>query len=237
MLTVSFHGLCALVEIDANRGGCFLHPEGGAHKPVLVLRVSQINTALTGTSWTPDFVGHDEKGEEIGIWSLKGQHLQMGKPTAFSLDRNNSVNLRDRHNGKAVNKSPKELMTVAEGSLVELFGGSVKFAKGKSHKLILKKNGAEIDRQDTSMDAEWTGEATDITNVSKGLKIEFKDKAKPLAAAVSNISPVPFADGFKHFKNYYDFIESLGSGDYPIELADAESDADVYDCVPPTPLA
>lgn len=248
MLTVTFSGLCGFAPRSEEGVNCFLHPGGGTHRPVLTagLRAVTLNGSLP-----PDFVSKDERGDELGIWLLASRYVRLGASGGVTFEnRNTSLDLATHHPNISV-KDPKGIAYAIFpanqpesqwGAVIEMAGGTLTFPESPADKLRLKKAGGKHYRGRFPTSVRWEVDAIEIhffdaTGTKPAGKIAFR--AADARVAITNVSATLPTREVTHFDHYYELVSLDGETPMTIERLDLDDkrDADVYDCVPPVPLA
>jgi hypothetical protein len=242
-LSITFHGLCFFAHRGRKRTDALCHPEKGAHTPVLSIPVKHIEVGAN--EWQPDFVSHDSAGEEIGVWNLTDQAIELG---VGNEDRSWRADVRgfrmaDFHPGaRAVSESVADTVlfaTAGKGALVKLNGGAFRFGDTARIRVKVRQGDVEQDPADFSSSVTWEGSLDDpkagaiklpVNRAGKPLKLRKIDK---VSLHITNVATIAAPAGLEHFACYYDFLENVAVGDR-IYLSASNLDADVYDCVPPT---
>ena len=251
-IEIAFHGMCAFAPDSANgRFDVLMHPEGGAHFPVLTIPIKQIVIGTGNTTWNPDLVGHDEAGNEIGMWDLRGQSLEIGNGAQFSgfTNRNTGFDLKLYHR-RATTRPESDWDGILglnsgaayRGARVRLLGSGCAFEMGpRPLDLNWQKvnAGTVVENGDGQYapSVRWFGDVDDgeIAGQVGGSKVKIElrdDGTTDWRLRITSVAQVPYPDGLSHFRMYYDFI-NLAADDFQLQLTNRTADMDVFDCVPP----
>jgi hypothetical protein len=238
-LAVTFNGLCAFVRRTSNVD-VLCHPERGAHEPVLTIPIKYIE--LDVNEWSPNLVGRSENGDEIGMWTLRGEVLQLGAGNVvpkFAAGNPRCLDMVTIHPGcAAVDDGTARSIVLPEGAIVRLWGGSFG-ASADRLRLIVKQGGNTSPADDYAGAIAWSGDLDDpntgdpvLPTNKRGQKIALSVAAGAVTMAVTNVAKVPFTQGLSHFDHYYDLITGVSPSDRATLLS-GQAGNNVYDCVPP----
>lgn len=245
-VSITFSGLCGFASRSDTKTDALCHPEAGAHTPVLTVPIKYVSVAKNKdkNSWQPNFVGHAENGDEIGVWDLRGQDITLGDTSVEQswIGVARGLRMTDFHGaGKPASDADARAIVLPvnkPGALFQLFGGAFQFLSSPTTRVEVTQGGNTKRPTDYSTAVRWQGhldEGDSYLRTATGLELALRLSEGPIAMAVTNVSREPSPEGLAHFIEYYALMSGVAAGDY-ISLTFAGADTDVYDCVPPVDL-
>jgi hypothetical protein len=237
-VTVSFFGLCMLVDRDGNVPYEVYLSKDKDHEPAMSMPVGSLD--IVKSTWEPDRILHVLTGEDsdgnltfvqLACWDLSGdiEFNTLGTEPAWGADRDHCMNFTF-HGGDHKVKRKGTFSGLPDTTLF-LSGGNLK-ASAPEESLQIKK-GETADPQSISRFVTWSPMTGTVKiSSSKGFVITKAGARTPVT--ITNVSTDPTADPDKHLDLYYDLLK----GDVPTKdrirfVHQHARSPQVYDCVPP----
>ena len=254
--SIVFRGLCTFVERQKTyevyllsgmqHVNCSGHAGHIPHLASLSIPIKAIDLKAGATTWLPDaviYVGSGDAKIQVGVWKLTGEVSLVPTPagprgTPTWTDRAKAIDLSAHHAADGSSPRTRQDVLAQGAAIVELVGGDIRTDEPSTELRVKRKGGGEPDSNGPFAQAiVWTaaGEQTRFDIVSSKKKIAILAGAQ---VAVTNVAPVPAADGLCHFEHYYEVFTRKPVDDRLLVLEPEQSltmDVPVFDCVPPTP--